>query len=381
MPTNDKSQGPSDALIVGAGVIGLSIAWRAAQAGLDVAVLERSEPGSGASGVAAGMLAPVGEATWGEESLLELALASHALWPAFAAELASTGEDAGYRCDGALHIALDRDEAAELRRRFDLIADLGLDAEWLTPSEARRAEPGLTPSLSAAVSAPHEAAVDPQALVRRLTEACRREGVEIRTGLEATRAVIAGERLAGVSDQTGGEHRAGLIVYAAGVGSAAHWLPAEAMPSIRPVKGQILTLGARHGERVCAGIVTGERFYAVPRGDRLIVGASVEEAGLDPAVTAGAVHELLRTSRRALPEIDELELIEARVGFRPATPDNLPLIGRSAVDGLIVATGHFRNGVLLAPLTAVAVVDLIGGSEPSVDIGAADPARFGWVSA
>ena len=358
MSTSERNPDAPDAIVVGAGVIGLSVAWRAAQEGLRVRVLERGRAGGGASGVAAGMLAPVGEVRWGEDELLALALRSHAAWPAFAAGLAAvTGRAPGHRQVGALHVALDRDEAAELRRRHELMREHGLDAEWLGSRECRRLEPGLAPGVVGGVHARHEAAVDPRELTASLLEACRRAGVDVREGCEASAALLRDERLAGVRSADGEEHRAERTVLAAGAWSAAEWLPPEARPRVRPVKGQILTLRASAGSPPCERIVASERFYAVPRADgTLVVGATVEEAGFDTRVTAGAVHELLRESSRALPDVAELELVEVQAGLRPGSPDNAPLIGRAAIAGLVLATGHFRNGVLLAPVTAELVL-------------------------
>ena len=371
--------GAIDALIVGAGAIGLACAWRAAQHGLRVRVLERDRPGAGASGVAAGMLAPVGEATWGEDELLRLALTSHAAWPRFAAELAATSDrESGYLELGALHVALDRDEAAELRRRFELMESLGLAAEWLRPRAAREVEPGVAPSCAAAVHAPHESAIDPRQLVGALRVAAEREGVEVREGSEVVAALRHGDALAGVRTADGVEHRAARTVLAAGAWSgSAGWLPPEARPPVRPVKGQIITLRGPAGAPVCDRIVVSERIYIVPRGDgRLIVGATVEEMGFDTRVTAGGVHELLREAYRALPDVAELELAEVIAGLRPGTPDNAPLIGAGPIDGLIYAAGHYRNGVLLAPVTADAVAALLAGEQPEAELGAFSPLRF-----
>jgi glycine oxidase len=352
-----------DAIVVGSGVIGLACAWRLAQSGADVAVLERVRPGAGASGVAAGMLAPVGEATWGEDRLLELALESHRAWPGFASELAgASGRDVGYLELGALHVPLDRDEAGELRRRFELMTSLGLDATWLRPSECRALEPGLAAVTGGGVHAPYESAVDSRALVAALAAAVEDAGGSIVIA-EASEAVMAGRRIAGVRDAEGREWRAETTLLAAGSWSAADWLPPEARPAIRPVKGQILTLAGSPAEPLCERIVVTERVYIVPRSDgRVIVGATVEEQGFDTRVTAGGVFELLREAYRALPEVAELELVEASAGLRPATPDNLPLIGPGALDGLVLATGHFRNGILLAPLTAARITDVLSGA-------------------
>ena len=371
--------GPVDALIVGAGAIGLACAWRAAQRGLRVRVVERDRPGAGASGVAAGMLAPVGEATWGEEELLQLALSSHAAWPRFAAELAAASDhESGYLELGALHVALDRDEAAELRRRYELMASLDLSAQWLRPRAAREVEPGVSPSCAAAVHAPHESAIDPRELVAALRVAAERAGVEVREGADVTEALRDGHALAGVRTADGVEHRAARTVLAAGAWSgSAGWLPREARPPVRPVKGQIITLRGPAGAPVCDRIVVSERIYIVPRSDgRLIVGATVEEMGFDTRVTAGGVHELLREAYRALPDVAELELGEAIAGLRPGTPDNAPLIGAGPVDGLVYATGHYRNGILLAPVTADAVAAMLAGQEPEAEIAAFSPERF-----
>jgi glycine oxidase len=358
--------GEHDALIVGAGVIGLACAWRAAESGLDVLVLERARPGAGASGVAAGMLAPVAEATWGEDRLLELALESHRLWPQFAGRLAEgTDREIGFLGLGALHVALDRDEAAELRRRFELMQSLDLEAEWMRPRACRELEPGLG-AVAGGVAAPHEAAVDPSALVAALAAAFESAGGRIETA-EVAGALLESGRLAGVSTADGRRYRARSTVLATGAWSAAEWLPAAARPPIRPVKGQILTLRGPAQEPVCERIVVTERVYLVPRGDgRLVVGATVEEHGFDLRVTAGGVHELLREAYRAVPDVAELELAEAVAGLRPATPDNLPLIGPGAIDGLVLATGHYRNGILLAPITAERVLaHLTGTTRPA----------------
>ncbi len=330
-------------------MIGLACAWRASQRGLSVCVLERGEPGAGASGVSAGMLAPVTEAEFGEERLLELNLRAAEDWPAFAEELGLP-----YRRRGALAVALDRDELEELRRLQELRHALGLESEWLTPSRCRELEPGLG-GCAGGVLAPGEAEVDPRALV----------GALVATGIRIERAEVVdgiwdGERLAGAVTADGRAFRAAAVVLATGCWGA-RWLPPEARPSVRPVKGQLLRL---RGPAVCERILRAERVYLVPRASgELIVGATVEERGFDTTVTAGAVHELLREAYRLLPEIAELELVEASAGLRPATPDNVPLIGPGAVEGLVLATGHYRNGILLTPTTADAVAALLAGAE------------------
>ncbi len=396
-----------DAIFVGGGVIGLSAAWRAAQGGARVTVLDRAEPPAGATRVAAGMLAPVGELAFGEPELLELTLASAALYPEFVAELeAATGERTGYTSQGALHIALDRDEAAELRRVHDLQRSLGLAAEWLPPRRCRELEPGLTPSFNGGVHAPGEAEVDPRALTRALLAALGEVGAEVRlggagqppaamqngvgegaraearSGTEVVAGIFEGERLVGVRTAAGEELRADATVLATGAWAGrAEWLPEHARPPVRPVKGQIVELRARDGEAPCERIVASERVYLVPRPDgRLIVGATSEEQGFDTAVTAGGVHELLREAYRLLPDVAEMELVDSMAGLRPGTPDNLPLIGPGAIEGLVLATGHYRNGILLAPLTAEAIAAVLAGEQLPEAVAPAHPARMAVVA-
>lgn len=350
-----SSESGFDAVVVGGGAVGLSCAWRLAQRGARVALVERSSPPAGATRVAAGMLAPVGELSFGEPELLRLTLEAAALYPEFVAELeAVSGRRAGYRPLGALHVALDRDEAAQLRRVHELQRSLELGAEWLPPRRCRELEPGLTPSFNGGVHAPGEAAVDPRALSVALLAACEGAGVELRLGTEVEAALREGERIAGVRTAADEELRAAAVVLAAGAWSGrVEWLPERARPPVRPVKGQALELRTRDGAAPCQRIVASERVYLVPRSDgRLIAGATVEEVGFDTTVTAGGVHELLREAYRLLPEVAEMELVEAAAALRPGTPDNLPLVGPSPVEGLLWATGHFRNGILLAPLAA-----------------------------
>ena len=365
-----------DLLIVGAGVIGLACAWRAAARGLRVAVLERDRVAAGASGVAAGMLAPVGEASWGEEGLLAFNLASLTRWDSFAAELAEdASEEFGFERIGALHVAADRDEAEQLRRRFRLHERHGLRSRWLRPSECRRLEPGLAPAIARGIHAPQEATVDPGRLCRVLATAFERRGGELVTESEVVAADLS-RGAAAVRTGDGREYAAERIVVAAGVWSAAAWMPPEPRPPLRPIKGEILTLRGNPEEPVCERIVAGERVYLVPREDgRLMVGATVEEHGFDDTVTAGGVHELLREAYRLLPEIAELELVEARAGLRPGTPDNLPLVGALG-DGPILACGHFRNGVLQAPATADAVLAVLDGEELPPEAAPLAPDRF-----
>jgi glycine oxidase len=303
-------------------------------------------------------------------------------------------------------VALDGDEAAELRRRHDLQRELGLEAEWLPPRRCRALEPGLTPSFHGGVFAAGEASVDPRALALALVAALAAEGVEVRTGTEVVGGVWDGARLAGVRVAStsgpasatppnlcnpegdkgwaeGEEIRADAVVLCNGAWAGqTSWLPEEARPPVRPVKGEVVELRPRAGEGPPAGrIVCSERVYLVPRPDgRLIVGATEAELGFDTAVTAGGVHELLREAYRVLPDVAEMEMAGMIAGLRPGTPDNLPIVGRGAVDGLVLATGHYRNGIHLAPLTADAVAATLAGTPVPPAMARAIPTRGSLVT-
>ena len=368
-----------DAVVIGAGLIGLAVAWRAAERGLAVQVLERAEAGAGASGVAAGMLAPVTEAEFGEDALLRANLASRELWAGFAAELEErSGLGTGLREPGALVVAADRDDAEELRRLNEFQRALGLEAEWLPPSVLRELEPRLSPRVAGGIRAPQDGHVDPVAATRALAAALERAGGELRGGVEVAAVEQDDGRVVGVRTAAGERIAAGAVVVAAGCWSAGLEAPGAA-PPVRPVKGQILELRARPGEpEPIERIVRTPRCYLLARGDgRVVLGATVEEQGFDTAVTADGVYRLLEAAWEVLPDAGELELVRARAGLRPGTPDNLPLVGPGEAEGLVWATGHYRNGVLLAPLTAEAVVDRLTGAEPPAETAAFAPARFG----
>jgi glycine oxidase len=375
-----------DLIVVGAGAIGLSCAWRCAQAGMSVLVLERDRPGAGASGVAAGMLAPVTEAGFGEEALLALNLEAGAQWPAFAAELEElTALSTGYASSGALVVAADRDDAEELRRLHAFQVGLGLDAEWLTPRAARGREPGLSPRVAGAIHAPQDGQVDPGAVVVALATAFDATGGELREGVEVVGLESdGGGRLTGVLAASGERFAAGGVLIAAGAWSAEGRLAVESSaPAIRPVKGQLLELRVRRGYRPPARhVVRTPRCYVVSRPDgRVVLGATQEEQGFDTSVTADGVYRLLEAAWEVLPEVGELELVRARAGLRPGTPDNAPAVGRGDVDGLIWATGHHRNGILLAPFTAQAVTSLLVGGELPPAFAPFTPDRFDGVRA
>jgi glycine oxidase len=337
-----------DVAVVGGGVIGLAIAWRARRRGLEVAVLERAGAfGTGASRAAAGMLAPVAEADLQERDLLAANLESARRWPAFAEELADvSGVDVGYRACGTLLVARDRDEAEHVEREREARERLGLRVVRMLGSAARRMEPALAPSLRLALALPDDHAVEPLRVVDALVEACRRAGVKLVSGVTVDDvAALPAER----------------VVIAAGA-----WSGGLGDVPVRPVKGQSLRLRDPSGPGLCDRVLRFEGGYLVPRGDgRYYLGATVEERGFDEAITALGVYELLREASEVLPGVLELEIEEALTGFRPGTPDNAPVIGADPRDERIVwATGHYRNGILLCPVTADWVVaELTGAGE------------------
>jgi glycine oxidase len=325
-----------DVAVIGAGVVGLSIALRAARAGRRVVVLERARAGAGATHVAAGMLAPIAEAEFANPALLALGLEAAAAWPAFARDLGVE-----LLACGTLVVARDADEAAALDREHAFRAERGLRVERLRPSAARRLEPALAPTVRLALHVPDDHAVDPRAVLAALADACARAGVEVREGV----AVGAPE-----------EVDAERVVVAAGA-----WSGALADVAVRPVKGQVLRLrdpGHDPAAPLLARVLRYEGGYLVPRGDgRYVLGATVEERGFDTTVTAGGVYELLRDATELVPGVSELVVEEVSAGLRPGSPDNVPLV--ESRGRVVVATGHFRNGVLLAPVTADRVLALL----------------------
>jgi glycine oxidase len=373
-----------DAVVVGGGVIGLTSAWRMAQQGMKVVVVD-PEPGRGASWAAAGMLAPVTEVHYTEERSVPLTMASARRWPSFAAEVeADAGSDVGYRPCGTLVVDVDEDDRAWSEELYRYQCSLGLDIERLTNREVRRLEPNIAPGVRSGLLASSDHQVQTRRLVTALMAAATARGVRWHRA-PVTAVDIAGGTVTGVlcdGDGHGDGVRAPVVVLAAGCWSGSvTGLPAGVVPPVRPVKGQILRLSGDVQFPLLSRSVRvhnqGSSVYIVPRADgTVVVGATVEERGFDTTVTAGAVYELLRDARRVVPGIAELELVEARAGLRPASPDNGPLVGATSVPGLVLATGHYRNGILLCPLTADTVAAVATGGEPPAEMAPFSPARF-----
>jgi glycine oxidase len=357
----------TDVLVAGGGLIGLSVAWRSAQRGLSVTVVDDA-PGTGASRAAAGMLAPVTEAAYGEEPLLRLCVASLRAYPAFVAEVERAGGvEVGLRTAGTLVIGFDADDMRELDALQAFQRELGLEVERLPPREVRRREPSLTPRLRGGLHVAGDHSVDGRALHAGLLAAATAAGVRVvRSRVEGVR--IEDGRATGLLLDGSEDLAAEAVVLALGAHSAA--LPGVPPLPVRPVKGQILRMRGAAGllTGTVRALVRGRQIYLVPYGvDGLIVGATVEDLGFDATVTAGGVHDLLHDAIEVVPGVTELELTETLARWRPGTPDNAPVLGPSGLPGLLLATGHYRNGVLLTPLTGEVIAELlVSGQLPDI---------------
>lgn len=389
-----------DVLVVGAGLAGLPVAWELARRGATVRILDRGDAGAATSRVAAGMLAPVTEAEPDDPDHLAVGAAGLTRWPAFARDLAEeSGVPLALHAAGTLALARDRDEAEALARFAAVCDRFGLAVDRLLPSAARRLEPALAPTLRGALSVPGDAAVDPREVVRALVTALRGRGVEVGRGAVARLQTVGADgargsdgalrddgagddvrataavRATGVVLDDGTVVRAGAVVLATGAWGV-DGLPAAARVPVRPVKGQLLVLRDPSGPGLVERVLRFGPGYLVPRPDgRYVLGATTEERGFDVATTAWALHDLLRDGGELVPGLLDLEVKETLAGLRPTTPDALPAIGPAAgVDGLWWATGHHRNGVLLAPLTGALLADGIAGRVSVAAAEASDPA-------
>jgi len=370
----------ADVAVVGAGVIGLAVAHELARRGLAAVVVERDRAGGGATWASGGMLAPYSEAERDPPELTALALDSLARYPAYARELErDTGVCCGLSDAGTLWVALHRDHEAELDHFAATLALRGYPAERLAAGELRRLEPGLSPRAVAGLRLADDRQVDPRALVRALVAALRRESGEIVEGVRVERVLAAGGKTTGLlgraADGEPVEVHAPRVVLAAGAWSE----PGIALPiprlGLRPVKGQLVRL--RGPRPLARHVIRTPDAYLVPRaGGELLVGATMEDLGFDLTPTAGAVLDLLRRGFEVLPGSYDLELSEIAVGLRSALDDPLPAIGATEVNGLYLALGHCRNGVLLAPATAQHLAATIVEGVTAPVIAPCSPARL-----
>jgi glycine oxidase len=347
--------------IIGAGIVGLGIAWRLASRA-EVVVFDRGKAGMGSSHAAAGMLAACCEAEPGEEALLVLGRESQARWPGFAAELLrASGIDVELRQEGTLVLALTADDQAEAAHRLEFQRKLGLSLEWLSAAATRAREPHLAGKIAGAVFSQEDHQVDNRKVVAALRVAAEAAGVKIHEHRPIKEISIQGVRADGLVLEDGTCVAADHVVLAAGAWSRGiAGLPPDRRPPVRPVKGQMLALRMDPAVPLLNHVLWAPGAYLVPRRDgRLIVGATVEEKGFDDTITAGGLLTLLEAAWRAIPAIEELPVDEIWAGHRPGSRDDAPILGRAPVENLFYATGHHRNGILLAPVTADAMAKLI----------------------
>lgn len=365
----------ADVLVVGGGVIGCAVAHALARERVQVTLVEADDLAGGASGAAAGMLAPLSEAA-GPGPLQRLGLASLALFPDLVAEVRErSGIDPEFERSGCLRVASSEEDAAALRARDRALPSL--DLEWLDAATARRTEPALSSEIHGALFSAHESHVRSPLLARGLALAAASLGAELRTGTPVRGLVRSESRVRGVETDAG-RLEAATVVLCTGVAAAQSpgWVGRAGSLPIAPVRGQILSLLPRPpGLRT---MVRGARTYLVPKRDgSLVVGATEERSVYERRVTAAGVSQLLGDALRLVPDLDDASFVSAWSGIRPATPDQLPLVGPwPGVDGLLLAAGHYRNGVLLAPLTADLIAGLVCGKGVPEEAMALLPERF-----
>jgi len=357
--------------IIGAGVVGLGIAWRLAANGASVEVFDRGAAGAGATHAAAGMLAACCEAEPGEEALIALGRESQARWPAFAAELLQvSGIDVELRTEGTLVVALTADDQARLHHHLVFQQKLGLPLQWITPAETRRREPHLAGKLAGAVWSPEDHQVENRKLAAALKIAAERAGASIREHTPVKEISVTGGHADGLVLNDGSKVEADVVVLAAGAWSRSiGGVPSELRPPVRPIKGQMLALRMDAAAPLVNHVIWAPGVYLVPRRDgRLVVGATVEEKAFDTTLTAGGLLTLLDAAWRTIPSVEELPIEEMWVGHRPGSRDDAPILGPGPVAGLIYATGHHRNGILLAPITADTIAHLVldGAVDPAI---------------
>jgi glycine oxidase len=368
----------SDVLVVGAGVIGCAAAIALARRGLSVTLLERGDAAIGrgpeGSSAAAGILGAQLEGIHGDGPLARLCLQSRDLYPAFVREVEeASGLDVEMRPCGVLRVAFDAAGVQALVAEILWQEQAGMRVERLDAAAVRAIEPALA-GVCGGVRFPDDPRIDPPALLAALRLAAERSGVALRRGASVDRVIVASGRAAGVRLADGNAIAAGAVVLSAGSWSSLIGNTSLAPDAVEPARGQMIEL--RVDEPVIRGVVEGLDCYLSPRDDgRLLVGSTVERVGFRPGATAGAVRDLLSAAIHLAPALESATLTRAWAGFRPRTRDELPLLGTVGIDRFVVATGHFRNGVLLAPITGQIVAALLTGSEEPADLSPFDPRR------
>jgi len=373
------SSNSSRIIIVGGGVIGLSIAWRLARENTrdEILLLDANRAGEGTSRVSAGMIAPIAEAGFEDPHFIKFARLSRERYRAFVSEVSRDADmPVVLGEEGSIIVAIHRDDVEAMRRVYEHRRHADLPVEWLTGTEAREMEPTLTPRVSAAMWIAYDGQVNPRALLPALVRACNRRGVEVRESARVQRIVINDETVAGV-ELDGETITADTVVLCAGAWSGTiDGMPADVVPQVRPIRGQILRL-TRTADFAMKHVVRGPRAYLLPKDDgTVVVGATQEEAGFDATPTAGGIKTILENAWEMVPSIYDLPIERVEVGLRPGTRDHLPLVGATRIHGLIMATGHFRHGILFAPTTADAVCRGILTGDFGEDVAAFAPDRF-----
>jgi glycine oxidase len=366
-------------VIVGGGVIGLSVAWRLARESAPgrILLLDAHRAGEGTSRVSAGMIAPIAEAGFEDPDFISFARRSRERYRSFVTEVSADSETPVVLGEeGSIIVAIHRDDVEAMRRVYEHRRHAELPVEWLTGSRAREIEPTLSPRVSAAMWIAYDGQVNTRALLPALVRACIRRGVELREGARVSRIILDGDTVAGV-EVNGEGVEADIVVLAAGAWSGTiGGLPDDVVPAVRPIRGQILRLKRTH-DFVMQRVVRGARAYLLPKDDgTVVVGATQEEAGFDATPTAGGIKTILENAWEMVPSIYDLPIEKIEVGLRPGTRDHLPLIGPTRIHGLVMATGHFRHGILFAPTTADAVCAGILTGNYGEHVAAFAPDRF-----
>ncbi|MDE3181023.1 MAG: glycine oxidase ThiO [Acidobacteriota bacterium] len=367
----------TDAIVMGGGLIGCSIALRLAQAGRSVAIFERSEPGCEASSAGAGMIAPQGETTEPDD-FYYLCAASRDLYAAFAAEVEELSGESVFFCrEGTLFAALDDKQEEELDRIFTAQSKAGLPVTRLSAADALRRAPQLNRDVRGALDMPGDYRVDNERLAFALAQACRRTGVVFHSHTTVTRLTSRNGRVEAIEahNESGpASYSAGTFVLAAGAWSAELASTLGISIPMTPCRGQLIEFTG--AEDFCVTLRAGH-CYLVPRSaGRLVVGSIMEYVGFEKAVTGGGLNAIIEAAVRLAPRTRGLIFRRAWSGFRPDTADHLPVLGRSQLPNLVIATGHFRNGILLTPITAKLISELILHGSPSIPLDAYSPLRF-----